>query len=518
MYYVNYYLQKALNATDTIYSNFEKLRSYGILKKYLDDDYSYSILKDSEVESLLKSARESSQEAITKLPLLLSNFRQLRVKIEVLSTSIKFRLSTCADQEEFATYHGTFPTILTEGNAVIILDQLVCKAHEALNLFEHVNLLVHVANISNFTIDRDAQLIDTPPCFCGSFGEYLSKTQNKILTNALDEVLFAAYNEAALSLNAVMDLTTCSDGVISSNLRSVLRRLNTTVNFALTTLGNVPLAKIILEKIRGHIACHELYGRSDGDFFARYNDCPFIPRSRCSAFAGDFSSKRQSLLSSNKEVINHLGKTIRKLDEGCSIGKTLVFLEDETLYSSLDLSCTELPSKFYFNCLRFSQNITNLTLTLVAQIRGDCNAAIQAMTTSRFLWEDYKVCGSVSNDWMKAVLQNSRKTLSSVSCTIKKFSLGLKFYHWHLEEISSKMDYLLVNAKNFSDRIDVLVDTCKDLEKDSKNQSEEDLFMLETNVNAELRRIEMLLNTAVDNVERTVSLLNNPDHHCIVKV
>ena len=172
---------------------------------------------------------------------------------------------------------------------------------------------------------------------------------------------------------------------------------------------------------------------------------------------------------------------------------------------------------FSFKCLQFSENVTKLTVDSVGRIKSNIDGALKALKVASLYWEELKGCGSPYN-YKKTIviLHKTMKTVASVSCTIKNVSLEQKFTRPSIEEISSQVDSLFVNTKNLLDGVEVLVDTCESLGKVSETPIEEDLNTQETNAMTELLEMEMFLNVAVDDVERTARmLLKEQGHSCI---
>ena len=124
--YVNQCLQLALNATNEYNAALEKLQSHEMAKKYMNHSGHASFPKNLHGASLLQSALENPNDFGTTMPELRSHFREFSSKMELLSIVIKFQPKTSAIFEILISSHGFNLLLLTEGNIMNILDEVIC--------------------------------------------------------------------------------------------------------------------------------------------------------------------------------------------------------------------------------------------------------------------------------------------------------------------------------------------------------------------------------------------------------
>ena len=495
--YADHYLEKALDAAAEISSDSRNLPSYGVLRSYFNAVNRFFSQEDSNVTSLLQSVRGHPEEIRARVPQILPHFQQFSRKMEIFSSGIESRLNTCADLASFVSYNGTFDMIQTEGKALNILEKMHCNVQEALTLMEHVNLLLQFGFNETRAID--------PATFSGSVTLDSNRELNNTLTTKVYDLIESAYNETASSFELIRELS-CRPEMISSDLINLVPHLKTAQNFTQVILNNIPWAHSILEKINKHVLCHEFYSNITDKYPNGLEHCP---AHSCGDLVVDFSSYLQTSLSSNNAIIMHLELAIRQLDTVFSIGKNLIFLEDEMNWLSWRPSCTELPSSFSLQRLEFSPNVSQHHDSLVGMIKDDTGTAFEALNASSLHWENLQGLSSPENyRTTKSIVQKAMSTMLAVSCVVKTASLELKITQPGVEEAISQVDSLFIATDKFLERIETLVNTYGGLGESSQSLGG-DIFTLEARVMTDLRKFETFQKMIFDSMERIVTLWRN---------
>ena len=422
----------ATEAIGEIHSQLNNLKKFIIVRGYMKTGEVSFKLEDAK-DLLLKYKKIENPEQIgAGLSNLIFNLTEFSSSIEIFSRCVKIQLQKDFNPGKFLEGSDTDEIVIFQK-----LDNLVCKAYQALTYIEHAHLLWQISCNFTFTLDHNATAIGIPKTTYSRVALGESPELYSHLLDAFFTHVTTATNETLEAFELSYDLVHCSGGVLSTDARSLVSSLKSVAHVAQVLLDDYPTwmddepALHILWNFYKNLSCFESLNCSN----------PV-----CDVEKDIFASTYQNIQLMDNAVLGHLTTSLSEMQKALKFAELMSFWIHESLSSTLNVSCKlnySAPESFVT-----PSPASELETHNVKHMMDTIEGALENLNSSRQVW--YKLTGCVREEvcaharrLLNTMIENAAETLS----IYKNFTITHKIHLPLLSGTIGNLESLLQNAQ-----------------------------------------------------------------------